>query len=403
METTRRTDNLILFPHVTYKSVCISDFAKTRRKIKLRFAYLPFLEIWRRIKVIALLAIFVCLYVSLPAEAEPGPVTRIAVPVYFATDRQLNQTSTNLDYTDQQEQSDSLSFGVKNMVITENEYGETEADRIGGLGWWHVLSTNGVQSDPSVRNTTLTRQELLSKLKEIVDGGPSKRPLVVFVHGCCTSFNPSMENAARLARSLQAPVVSYAWAAIPPTAEKYRENEVRQRNSSKRFTDFLSDLESVVGPDRIVLVGHSMGNRFLHEALRFRYWNHGQNRTYPRFRCTAFAAADVNVDDFASDETAVAFNSEQTWITANDTDRALFLSQLQRGFYGRLGAPHGALRKLINTPGIEILEISRISRNSHDLPTLILTQVIRTAEGGIQARFTLWQQKPHLLQVQHIK
>lgn len=344
----------------------------------------------------------ICLLVLLSeifsaALAQQG---KLVIPIYYATERILDIGSSELTYTDGQISGDLLSYGVKNVDQSLGENPVVYGDRTRGLEWWSKLpSVSATDLSAQFRSKTLTKQEFLENIKNIVSDGPSKRPLIVYVHGCCASYPPGLEASAQLEKNIQAPVLLYSWAAIPPTTQKYRENEIRQKDGTKRFVAFLEELEKVVPPERTILVAHSMGNRFLYEAMRIRYFRHGSNTGYPKYQAIAFTAADVQLDDFISDEKDVAFNSNKIWITSNDSDPALSASSFQRGFYDRLGAPKGKVVKLITTDGVEVYKISEIYHNSHALPSDVISQLILGLEGGFLTKYKIQQNKQHYFSV----
>lgn len=351
-----------------------------------------------RLLVISLLVVVVL------AAQNSGAIAadKIAIPVFFATDRTLDANGgTDLNYSDLQLTERKLNYGVKNIVLVGSNIDGDVSERATGLGWWTPLAAAVNEPVQHTMNQTLTEQEFFNRVKASVEDGDSKRPLVLFVHGCCQPFKSSMEGAAKLELALQAPVILYAWSSMPPTEKLYRENEIRQRNGSEAFYDFLKKLEAVVPPDRTVVIAHSMGNRFVHESLKTRHWERGSNPNCPKYRAVILACADVNVDDFASDEKHVTFSCKKLAVTKNDTDLALLMSKLQRGYYGRLGAPGSALNKLLNKGDAEIYDIVSIYRNKHDLPVPVLVDIVRGDEGGFQQQNRFFQKKPHLFEVRN--
>ena len=341
---------------------------------------------------IALFVFALLCVIQLPAKASD----KLAIPIYFVTDRVLDTSSNSeLNYSDLQLAERSLNYGIKNIVLVGKNIDSDVTERASGLGYWSPIDAS---STAAVANKTLSESEFFDKLTETVNSD-SKRPLILFLHGCCQPYKASMETAARLEKAFESPVLLYSWCSIAPTDKLYRENEIRQRNGAGVFYDFLNKLESRVPPEKIVIIAHSMGNRFVHEALKTRFWNRGSNKECPRFRDVIFACADVNVDDFASDERDVAFSCNKLIITKNDTDPALTLSQIQRGFYGRLGAPGWALKKLLSNGTGEIIDITGFYRNSHDLPIPILVDLVRGEEGGYIQTNRFFQKKAHLVEV----
>ncbi|MCW5824233.1 MAG: alpha/beta hydrolase [Cyanobacteria bacterium TGS_CYA1] len=339
------------------------------------------------------------LFWTLPVFAQSQ---KLVIPTYFATERVFDNGSTGIDYTDGQISGSLLNFGVKNIDVVDTGYPEMDSERSRGLGWWTKLpSASEADFGKHLRSITLTKSEFFSNIRAIVNDGPTKRPLIVYVNGCCAPFSPGMVHAAKIERSIQAPVLLYSWAAIPPTMQFYRENENRQKQGIERFVLFLEDLEKEIPPEQTILVAHSMGNRFLYEALRLRYYEkHRKDPSSPRYLGAAFAAADVNADEFASEEKAIASTCQHIWITANNTDPALAASSLQRGLYFRLGAPFMVINKLISTANVDVFGIAEEYPKSHELPIPVLSQIILGIEDGYHSKqFMMLQNKPHYFHV----
>lgn len=351
-----------------------------------------FLEYFGQSLILSLLFLVFC--------SQAYAQDKLAIPVYFVTDRALvSNASTGEDYGDTQLDQGKVNFGVKNIVLVGKDIASSGSDRITGLGWWAPSGIAPANQRPVVPNSTFTEDDMISKITEIVLSGDSKRPLILFVHGCCQPFKDSIETAANLERAFEAPVLLYSWCSIGPTEREYRENELRQRGGSGTFYNFLSRLEAKVPPEKIVIVAHSMGNRFVHEALKTRQWNRGSNSACPKFRDVIFACADVNAGDFAKDEHNIAFSCDRLVITKNNTDPALMLSKVQRGFYDRLGAPIFSLNRLLAGNDAEVYDIENLYRGDHKLPIPVLVDLVRNREGGWQRKYGYFQKKPHLIEV----
>lgn len=299
---------------------------------------------------------------------------KTVIPVFFATDRVMDPDVSKLNYCNRQLPPDELTFGIKNIVLVGDASIEESAERLSGLGWWSLIDPN--DPSPPSRTTTATKATLFENVKKVMAEGPQDRPLVLYIHGCCSDFNKTTTDAARLGRSMAAPVLAYAWAAIPPITA-YNENGPVQSKSGKRFNDFLGELEKIVPANRIVLVGYSMGNRFLSESLKFRYWNYGKNPNYPKFKAACFMCADVPLRDTANQLEGIIWDSEHTIATKNDTDPALEASKLVNGFTTRFGAPRGDFKILHGKNNIQFYDIQPILSFKHDLPIELLAQIVR--------------------------
>lgn len=345
------------------------------------------------IALLAFISVLCCTFLAPLA----GMAETVMVPILYATDRILDQSATS-SIAFSNCQSDRLSFGIKNMPIV-SPAATNDPSYLNGLGWWSIMPGQVPGAAP-FPNTTLTEKDFFVQVKESIESGPSDRPLIVFAHGCCTDFEGGMVNAAKLANECEAPVILYAWCSIPPTMEKYRENEDTQRKNARFFSRFLSALSEYAIPERTVLIAHSMGNRFLHETLKDRYWDHEKEPSYPKFKCTIFACADVSIDDFASDEKAMAFNSQKTYVTKNDLDPALLMSMAQRGGYGRLGAPLKRLDRILSTDGVDVVAIEQVFGKNHALPVAVVSDLVNKQRRSYRPKFRQWPKRAHLLEIQ---
>ena len=301
------------------------------------------------------------------------------IPIFFVTDRALdtNNTST-LDFLNIQMPEEQLLYGIKGAVPRNSDSSSIEPSAITGLGWISAENEAAIAQIPNrARDITLKESEFFARLHEYVDPLTESRPLIVFAHGCCTSFSDSMKNAANLARYFSCPVVTYAWCAVPPTIPKYRDNEDFESSSESRFDAFMRRIETEFKPGKVILIAHSMGNRLAYSYLKGRYSRYGSNAHHEQFKATDLACADVKASDFAANENRIAFNSQTTWITANDADKALLGSYLQSALYVRLGAPKEHLTKLTKTHGVNVVNIYPSVGSSHDLPANILSELNR--------------------------
>lgn len=315
--------------------------------------------------------LFAILTLGAANQALANEVT--SIPVFFATDREMNiENASMMDFLDKQLPEEDVNYGIKLSVPRNRDVSEIDPSAVNGLNW--VIDTG---STANVRDITLKEDEFFRRIHEVVDALPESKPIVVFAHGCCTGFQGSCGNAANLARHYCCPVVMYAWCAIPPTITKYRDNEDSESVSETRFDHFMKRMEKEFGAGKIVLVAHSMGNRLLYSYLKQRYNRYGSNPHHAQFKSAAFACADVKASEFQSNEKRVGFNSQVTWVTANDADKALFASWMQSAFYTRLGAPKEFKHKLTHTPTVMVADINSLVGNSHDLPADVLAVLNR--------------------------
>lgn len=321
------------------------------------------------------LVLMVCFAVGTPAWCKELTV----IPTFFVTDRQLNiDEASTLDFLNEQLPEEEVRYGIKLTIPKDGDLSGIDPNAMSGLGWMNAQDAASLSQLPKdFRDLTLREDEFFQRLHAYIDPMPESRPVVVFAHGCCTGFRDSCSNAANLARYYCCPVVLYGWCAIPPTMTRYRDNEDTESNSEARFDHFMQRMEREFRPGRIIVVAHSMGNRLLYSYLKQRYNRYGSNPNHEQFRAVDFACADVKASDFATNTKRIAYNSQATWVTANDADKALFASWMQSAFYRRLGAPAEVRAKLIHTPTLMVADINPLVGNSHDLPANVLSVLNR--------------------------
>lgn len=107
-----------------------------------------------------ILVSFVC-FVFLCGNARAESHDKLAILIYFATDRELTiDTTAGLTYSDTHLDQNKLNLGVKNFVIVGPDVHKNVSERSSGLGWWAPV---GNSSDkPATVTKTLTETELLS-------------------------------------------------------------------------------------------------------------------------------------------------------------------------------------------------------------------------------------------------
>lgn len=221
---------------------------------------------------------------------------------------------------------------------------------------------------------------LVNEISGYMDQNPD-RDLIFFVHGCCINFDKAFDRASSIARSTGQPVMLYSWPSVPmkfsPTLSGiasdfgYNKNEAAYDATKSDFGRFFSSFEERLGkPDRMILMAHSMGNRFVDSELELRYLLHHNKDCFKKFKCAILACADVDANAFISHKKRIAGNSQQTWIIANDKDKALKQSlRVHQGF--RVGNPHDKALSLL-CDGIKLIETTDVQKDSHDLPVEIL-------------------------------
>lgn len=187
--------------------------------------------------------------------------------------------------------------------------------------------------------------------------GTQRKEVFVFIHGFNVSFEGGAQRAAQLAADLSidgAPIL-YSWpskASVLAYGDDEKEAEVASQIAD--LTQFLDDVARRSGADRVHLIAHSMGNRFLLRALN----ELAQRPTpaAPAFDEVVLAAPDVGVDDFTQRWPKIRPLANRYTLYASKRDRALMISgelhDMQR---------IGDARRVVVTAGLQTVETTAAS------------------------------------------
>ncbi|WP_262423614.1 alpha/beta hydrolase [Brevundimonas denitrificans] len=182
-----------------------------------------------------------------------------------------------------------------------------------------------------------------------------RREVFVFIHGYNTSFEGAAIRTAQLAvdMNLDGAPILYSWpsrasllgyAADTDTAA----DEVLIQD----VADFLTDVAGRTGAERVHLVAHSMGNRFLVRALD----RIASRADRVRFDEVVMAAPDVAVDEFQDTWPRIMNTGERFTLYASRRDRALQISARINGMH-RIG---DAREVVVNT-GLQTVDTTAAS------------------------------------------
>jgi esterase/lipase superfamily enzyme len=223
--------------------------------------------------------------------SEKGILTAssyVQVPLLYVTDRQRAAPDHGVDFYTSQA-STVLEFGKVNAIINE----------IGTIRTGMISGANRVAAPKSLGKAQLQQPQPLSQqafTELLAPAHSSREPLriLLFVHGFNVEFYEAALSVARLATSMQIPLVPvfYSW---PSKGEVlgYWHDEDEVSAAVIRFSPFLERLLSTPGSE-VVIVCHSMGARIVARAL-------GElarkKARLGSLKNVVFAAADVNVEE----------------------------------------------------------------------------------------------------------
>jgi pimeloyl-ACP methyl ester carboxylesterase len=203
------------------------------------------------------------------------------------------------------------------------------------------------------------------------------KPMIVFLHGCCSMEMENLEKAKELASKCSMPVIMFRWPAFGGPKD-YGANEIVMNRCQGRALKFMDALEGVLPANQTILIGHSMGTRVLIEALDRRP---AQLKTLlnPPYRLTILAAADAEAESFCQEIGSIARGSTLTVVLFHKADRALFCSRQLHQKFPRLGEFGEINFEDSKDHRLQIFDISDISRSltNHDLPVDMISTVVK--------------------------
>lgn len=228
------------------------------------------------------------------------------------------------------------------------------------------------------------------------------KPMIVFLHGCCSGESAALQKARGLATNCSMPVIMFRWPAFGSVLD-YNANENVLNRGKGRILRFLDELETVLPANQTILIGHSMGTRVLVEALDRRSGSLKALLKAP-YRLSVLAAADTEAEPFCQEIGAIARASTKTVVLVNKSDKALICSSQLHQQFPRLGDFGEVSFDDSKEHAFQILDVSELSLGptSHDMPIdLISTMVKRlyAPYGFVCSSYHITKVKNNLWQV----
>lgn len=189
-----------------------------------------------------------------------GAPLQVLVPVYYGTDRIVDDVDDPGDYYGAEHAAPS--YGVATVALSTRKQGNTEfAD-------WTRWAP---RPDARNRNELLRVEPLeLSAYRQRLgnDARSNERAIVVYIHGYARKFEEVAINAAILAYELNIDGVPamFSWPSSGNPLSYGKDVEKMQR-STATLRAFLDELASTEGADTVHVLAHSLGNRGVLESL----------------------------------------------------------------------------------------------------------------------------------------
>lgn len=180
------------------------------------------------------------------------------------------------------------------------------------------------------------------------------RDILVFVHGFNTTFEDAALRAAQIAADIgfDGSVILFSWPSAGSVAS-YVRDQGSARNAGFHLLRILRGHAVSAQPDRIHLMGHSMGSEVISKALTL--VNPGDS--LPRFAQLVLAAPDIDARIFRREVLPrVETRANRISLYASDDDDALRASRSLNGIW-RLGLGGDSLTVI---KGMDTIDASRV-------------------------------------------
>jgi esterase/lipase superfamily enzyme len=287
-----------------------------------------------------------------PPGAGPDQKPFQLVDIFYATDRKATAAAAPARYFSGQR--GPMAYGKATISVpSRRQVGEIPVPSI---------FTLQLKPDPEKHfiltsvSPISTRDGFFGQVGEAV-GRSREKEAFVFVHGFNSSFENAALRTAQLAADLKfdgAPIL-YSWPSrgdVFGYADDARESE--SALEAQAFADFLNDVATRTGADRITIIAHSMGNRVLLNALQ-RIAPPAPGAPVP-FDEIVMAAPDVGVDAFEAAWPRARQVGGRFTLYASSRDKALQMSAQINGMR-RLGDAH----QIVVADGLESIDTTAAS------------------------------------------
>ena len=331
----------------------------------------------------------------------------LVVPIFFVTNRKPVPDRSQVDYLEEPNDGGVL-VGVKNVIIPVPHDVDVSDDTCKKMGWRRVRTQKALtiaEAPPlpaavPVATRHMDRKEMVPAFDAYrKESGTAE--VLFFVHGCCVTFDKSLERAAVLATHMRCPVVLYNW--VSPTGfRRYLENETRLEQTLDGFYELLTEVETMVPAGQITLVGHSMGARFLDVALVRRFDRLQCTGGGSKFNEVVMSNADVDARSFLNHNGQFTSNCKRTRIYFSTDDDRLMGSAVAHGGFERLGEPGGYLAGLCRNRSQDLIDITGLG-TGHNFPYTVVAAMHHNDRLADNDEYTCERREPNLYVLKAVK
>ena len=202
---------------------------------------------------------------------------------------------------------------------------------------------------------TLDAKAFFEMLQAKVGSSPQKDAFI-FIHGFNVSFEESVMRTAQIAVDIGfngAPIV-YSWPSLNKLKSYNADEATATGYSIDNIIHLIKDVRTSTGADRVHLIAHSMGNRYLTDALKSLN-DQGFTKDFI-FNQIILAAPDIDAETFVKNiAPKIASAGQQITLYTSVHDKALWLSEALHGNIQRAGT---AGEQLAVCEGIDTIDAS---------------------------------------------
>jgi len=284
-----------------------------------------------------------------PPAAEAAPQPRL-VDLFYVTNRAPDADGGRYFSGTRGD----LSYGISRINIPPGHVmGQHEEPSLLKLEW-----SNEDSKHINVREVRmLGEDEFTTRLSRAVEASPGHK-LMIFVHGYNEEFPDASRMVAQFADDVKfpGPVVLFSWPS-QGSLTGYTVDETNAEWAESHFVELLTALLEQIPVQSIYVVGHSMGNRIIGNAMITLAGDRLESDLM-LFREIIMIAPDIDADVFQMDMAPrLARTGIHVTLYASSKDRALMASKAFHG-YPRAGDSGEAL---VVVDGMETIDASDAS------------------------------------------
>jgi len=249
----------------------------------------------------------------------------MSVPVFYATSRQYDTNTNSYSGRRSPEHKDhGIEYGIVTSFIPVSS--STVSSNFSIVN----LPLKNVSKKVSKRHSQIEKLNREEFYKRLSDSTKSTKfnETCLFVHGYNNSFEAAAKSAARLETALGEPVVLFSWPSGAKT-KNYTVDECNAEWSARPFQIFAQNLEKQIGPENLMSVSHSMGNRLVNWYLQSRY--DASNREPKHLKEIVLTSPDIDRGTFKNYFYKIANNGDRVRLYISEKDLPLRLSKFVHG------------------------------------------------------------------------